>query len=170
MPLTIPPGVDAAGRRNAIFTPTQTLSVATLTGATSVELICYLTKGTLGVAAETERGTDDRECATQTFEVLGNTTWTVNDLEYVWEPQAAALAANNKAYETLVQGTTGFLTLRFGITNDTALAVGQKVWQFPVTLGAQVPRTPEGSAGEKLKIVQAVVVTNNVVKDGVLIT
>ena len=169
MPLTIPPGVDAAGRRNAIFTPTQTLSVATLTGATSVELICYLTKGTLGVAAATERGTDDRECATQTFEVLGNTTWTVNDLEYVWEPQAAALAANNKAYETLVQGTTGFLTIRFGITNDTALAVGQKVWQFPVTLGAQVPRTPEGSAGEKLKIVQAVVVTNNVVKDGVLV-
>jgi len=169
MPLTIPPGVDAAGRRNAIFTPTQSLSIAVLGGATSVELICYLAKGTLGVAAETERGTDDRECATQTFEVLGNTTWTVNDLEYVWEPQAAALAANNKAYETLVQGTTGFLTIRFGITNDTALAVGQKVWQFPVTLGAQVPRTPEGSAGEKLKIVQAVVVTNNVVKDGVLV-
>ena len=152
MPLTIPPGVDAAGRRNAIFTPTQSLSIAVLGGATSVELICYLTKGTLGVAAETERGTDDRECATQTFEVLGNTTWTVNDLEYVWEPQAAALAANNKAYETLVQGTTGFLTIRFGITNDTALAVGQKVWQFPVTLGAQVPRTPEGNAGEKLKL------------------
>jgi hypothetical protein len=169
MPLTVPPGVDVAGRRNAIFTPTQSLSVAVLGGATSVELICYLTKGTLGVAAETERGTDERECSTQTFEVLGNTTWTFNALDYVWEPQAAALAAGNKAYETLVAGTTGFITLRFGVLNDTALTIGQKVWQFPVTLGAQVPKTPEGSAAEKIKITQEVVITGTVVRDGVLV-
>lgn len=170
MALTIPPGVDAAGRRNAIWTPTQTLSVATLTGATAVELVCYLTKGTLGVAADTERGTDERECTTQVFEVLGNTTWTVNDLEYVWEPQAAPGSATNKAYETLVPKTPGFLTLRFGVDADTAFATGDKVWQFPITVGEQVPKTPEGNAAEKLKIVQAVVVTGDVVKDGVLIT
>lgn len=169
MVLPIPPGVDAAGRRNAIFTPTASLSAAILTGATSVELICYLTKGTFGVSAEQERGTDDRECAVETFEVLGNTTWSLNDLEYVWEPQAAAGSATNKAYETLVPGTTGFITIRFGLANDTAIAVGQKVWCFPVTVGQQVPKTPEGNAAEKLKIVQSVVVTGNVVKDGVVI-
>ena len=54
MPLTIPPGVDAEARINAIFAPTNSLSVATLNGATAVELTCYLTKGTLGISAETE--------------------------------------------------------------------------------------------------------------------
>jgi len=38
MPLTIPPGVDANGRRHALFIPTSTLSAATLT-STAVELI-----------------------------------------------------------------------------------------------------------------------------------
>lgn len=169
MVLSIPPGVDAEGRRNAIWTPTATLSLAVLTGATAVELICYLTKGTLGVAAETERGKDERECTTEVFEVLGKTTWTLNDLEYVWEPQAAAAAPNNKAYETLVPRTPGFITIRFGIDADTALAAGNKVWQWPITVGEQVPKTPEGGAAEKLKITQSVVVSGNVVKDGVLV-
>ena len=170
MALTIPPGVDALGRRNAIFTPTNTLSVATLTGATSFELMCYLTKGTFGSSAETERGTDERECSTQSFEVLGKSTWTLSDLEYVWEPQATSPSPTNKAYETLKFGTTGFIVVRFGLLNDAALATGQKVWQFPVTVGEQVPKTPDGNAAEKLKIVQPVVVTGPIVKDALLIT
>lgn len=169
MPLTIPPGVDAEARINAIFAPTNSLSVATLNGATAVELTCYLTKGTLGISAETETGTDERECTAQVFEVLGNTTWTVNDLEYVWETQAAASSPTNKAYDTLKKGTTGFLVLRFGKDVDTAPAVGDKVWRIPVTLGAQVPKQREGNAAEKLKITQKVVVSGNVVQDAVLI-
>lgn len=169
MPLTIPPGVDAEARINAIFAPTNSLSVATLNGATAVELTCYLTKGTLGISAETETGTDERECTAQVFEVLGKTTWTVNDLEYVWEPQAAPSSPTNKAYDTLKKGTTGFLILRFGKDVDTAPAVGDKVWQIPVTLGEQAPKPREGNAAEKLKIVQNVVVRGNVVKDAVLI-
>lgn len=169
MPLTIPPGVDAEARINAIFAPTNSLSVATLNGATAVELTCYLTKGTLGISAETETGTDERECTAQVFEVLGKTTWTVNDLEYVWEPQAAPSSPTNKAYDTLKKGTTGFLILRFGKDVDTAPAVGDKVWQIPVALGEQAPKPREGNAAEKLKIVQKVVVSGNVVKDAVLI-
>lgn len=169
MPLTIPPGVDAEARINAIFAPTNSLSVATLNGATAVELTCYLTKGTLGISAETETGTDERECTAQVFEVLGKTTWTVNDLEYVWEPQAAPSSPTNKAYDTLKKGTTGFLILRFGKAVDTAPAVGDKVWQIPVTLSEQAPKPREGNAAEKLKIVQKVVVSGNVVKDAVLI-
>lgn len=169
MPLTIPPGVDAEARINAIFSPTNSLSAASLSGATAVELTCYLTKGTLGISAETETGTDERECTAQVFEVLGKTTWTVNDLEYVWEPQAAPSSPTNKAYDTLKKGTTGFLILRFGKDVDTAPAVGDKVWRIPVTLGAQVPKQREGNAAEKLKIVQKVVVSGNVVQDAVLI-
>lgn len=162
MPLTIPPGVDANGRRNAIFCPTDTLSVATLSGATAVELMCYLTKGTFGVSSETEKGTDDRECTLVSAEVMGNTTYSMNDLEYVWEPQDDGSSPTNKAFNLLgprTGGATGFLIVRYGILQDTALAVGQLVDKLPVTLGPQLPKSVDGSnPAEKLKITQSVVI------------
>ena len=169
MALTIPPGVDAEGRRNIIWTPTASLSVAILTGATAVEMTCYLSKGVFGLAAETERGTDERECTKQVFEVLGKDKWTMGDLEYVWEPQATALSPTNKAYDTLKRGTKGFFTLRMGVDSDTALAAAQKVWQWPGTVGPQVPKTPEGNASEKFKITQSVVIDGNITQDAVLL-
>lgn len=169
MVVTIPPGVDAEGRRKVIFTPTLTQSIEILGGATSVELSCYLTKNTIGVAAETERGTDERECTVEVFETLGKTTWTIEDLDYVWDPQAEAGSPDNKAYEMLAPGTTGVLTLQWGIDVMADLEVGNKVWQFPVTLGQQIPKTPEGNAAEKIKVTQPVVVTGAVLKDQVLV-
>ena len=163
MALTIPPGVDANGRRNAIFIPTDTLSVAALTGATAVELMCYLTKGTFGVASDTQRGTDERECTLVAAEVMGNTTYSMNDLEYVWEPQdKTANSPTNKALNLLgprTGGATGFIIVRYGVSQDTALAAGQLVDKLPVTLGPQLPKSVDGSnPAEKLKITQAVVI------------
>src|SRR5574337_468186 len=170
MALTIPPGVDAEGRRTIIWTPTQTLSVATLTGPTAVELTCYLSKGSFGIQAETEEGTDERECTKQVLQVLGKTTWTpTGPLEYVWEPQAAAGSATNKAYETLKDRTPGFFTLRLGVDADSALALAEKVWQWAGTVGPQVPKTPEGGSAEKLKISQEYVIDGEVIPDLALI-
>lgn len=168
MPLTIPPGVDANGRRNFIFVPTDTLSVATLTGATAVDLTCYLTKGTTGFTSDTQRGTDERECTLVAAEVMGNTTYGMNDLEYVWEPQDATNnSATNKALNMLgprTGGATGFIVVRYGILQDTALAAGQKVDKFPVTLGPQLPKAIDGgNPAEKLKITQAVVINQGAV-------
>ena len=161
MPLTIPPGVDANGRRNAIFIPTDTLSVATLTGATAVELMCYLTKGSFGVSSDTERGTDERECTLVAAEVMGNTKYSMNDLEYVWEPQdKTANSPTNKAFNLLgprTGGATGFIIVRYGVQQDTPLAVGDLVDKLPVTLGPQLPKSVDGNnPAEKLKITQAV--------------
>jgi hypothetical protein len=163
MVLSIPPGVDANGRRNAIFVPTDTLSVAALTGSTAAELMCYLTKGTFGVTSETERGTDDRECTLVSAEVMGNTKYGMNDLEYVWEPQDAdADSPTNKALNLLGPregGATGFIVVRYGIDQGTALAAGQLVDKLPVTLGPQIPKSVDGSnPAEKLKITQSVAV------------
>jgi hypothetical protein len=170
MPVTIPAGVDAEARLNVIWTPTQTLSVAILNGATSIELAGWLTKGTFGESAETERGTDERVASKTVYEVLGKSTFTLSDLEYVWYPQAAAAAPENKAYDTLKPRTTGFVVVRWGIDVDTALAATtQKVDVFPITVGEQVRKTPEGNAAEKLKIVQPVVVTGAVLRDQVLV-
>jgi hypothetical protein len=168
MPLTIPPGVDANGRRNAIFVPTDTLSVATLTGATAVELMCYLTKGTFGVSSDTQRGTDERECTLVAAEVMGNTTYSMNDLEYVWEPQdLTGSSATNKALNLLGPrsgGATGFIIVRYGVQQDTPLTVGDLVDKMPVTLGPQIPKSVDGSnPAEKLKITQAVVIRQGAV-------
>jgi hypothetical protein len=171
MALSIPPGVDANGRRNALFIPTYTLSAATLI-STGIELICYLSKGTLGMSAETERGVDDRECTTVSAEVLGNTSYSFNDLEYVYEPQdAAGTSVTNKAYNNLTPLSTGFLVLRNGIVADTALAAGQVVDVFPITLGPQIRKSPDGSnPAEKLKITQSVIVGQGVEFDAVLLS
>jgi hypothetical protein len=170
MAITIPPGVDAEGRRTILWTPTQTLSVATLTGPTTIALTSYLSKNSFGIQAETEKGTDERECTKQVFQVLGKTTWTpTGPLEYVWDPQADTADPDNQAYETLVERTPGFFTLRLGLDDEVALAEGQKVWQWRGTVGPQVPKTPEGNAAEKLKIVQEYVIDGNVEKDLVLI-
>lgn len=169
MALTIPPGVDAEGRLKVIWTPTQSLSIAELSGPTAIELSCYLTKGTFGESAETERGTDERVCSKTVYEVLGKSTFTIQDLDYVWEPQAEAGSATNKAYETLKPRTPGFLTVQWGLDVEDDLVAGSKVDQFPVTVGEQVRKTPEGNAAEKLKIVQPVVVTGEVLRDQVLI-
>lgn len=171
MTITIPPGVDANGRRNAIFVPTATFSAATIT-STGVELICYLSKGTFGMGAETERGTDDRECTTQSAEVLGNTTYSLNDLEYVWEPQDAdGDSETNEAYNALTPGTSGFIIVRYGIGHDTAVTAGQIVDRFPVTLGPQIRKAPDGNnPAEKLKITQPVVVGQGALFDQVIVT
>jgi hypothetical protein len=162
MPLSIPPGVDANGRRNAIFVPTDTLSVAVLTGSTAVELMCYLTKGTFGVTSETEKGTDDRECTLVSAEVMGNTKYGMNDLEYVWEPQDDGTSPTNKAFNLLgprTGGGTGFIVVRYGVLQDSPLTAGELVDKLPVTLGPQLPKSIDGSnPAEKLKITQSVVI------------
>lgn len=169
MALPIPPGVDANGRRNIVFVPTQTLSVATL-GTDGVELACYLSKGNFGVTPSTERGTDDRECTTQSAEVLGNTTYAMDALEYVYEPQDDGTSTTNEAYNALTPGTTGYIIERLGVANDTALTAGDKVNVYPVTLGARVPRKADGNnPAEKLKVTQEVAVGQGVLFDQTLV-
>lgn len=165
MVLSIPPGVDAEGAVTIIWTPTATLSKAVLEGSTAVAMTCYLTKGTFGESAETERGTDERECSKTVYETLGKTKWTLNNLDYVWDPQAAPADPDNQAYETLAPRTPGFITVRYGVDVDDPLTVGEKVDQFPCTVGEQVRKGRDGSAAEKLKITQEVVVTGEVSRD-----
>ena len=52
-------------------------------------------------------------------------------------PDTTGTSATNKALNLLGPrsgGATGFIVVRYGILQDTALAVGQKVDKFPVTL------------------------------------
>jgi hypothetical protein len=73
--------------------------------------------------AKAERRLGDIE----SFEFVGETSYTLGEVRYSFNPQGAALSTGVQAFEKLPQGTTGYLVRRLGINRDTDLAVGQFV-------------------------------------------
>jgi hypothetical protein len=73
--------------------------------------------------AKAERRLGDVE----SFEFVGETSYTLGEVRYSFNPQGAALSTGVQAFEKLPQGTTGYLVRRLGINRDTDLAVGQFV-------------------------------------------
>ena len=84
----------------------------------------------------------------------------------MWDPQGnydAATTPTHAAYEALVPGTSGYLVVRWGKDAEVALAAGDVVDVFAVTLGEQVPQTPE--ANSELYVTQVPNVTGAVYRD-----
>jgi hypothetical protein len=75
----------------------------------------------------------------------------IDDITYVYDPQAASNAAGNKHADLLVEGAFGYLVDFRGI-NATGFAVtaAQKYVAYPVILGAQrpVPIDPTAEGGK----------------------
>jgi hypothetical protein len=95
----------------------------------------------------------------ETYEFVGESTATIGEVRYAFNPQGAALSDGKKAFEKLVPGTTGFLVYRYGIDRDSDLATGQFVTSYPVELGPQ-QETEEGDGeGAEVAIVQSVAQT-----------
>lgn len=167
-----PTGVDAQGNETVIYVPTladpTAPTVAELTGAGAIDLSCALR----GFEPQAEQGStqDIRLCSRETFENPGRINRSINDITYVYDPQAASGAAGNKHYEALEEGTIGYLVDRRGLDARTAaVATGQKVDVYPVKLGAQrrVPVDPS-TEGSKFEIMQKPFVTGPVILDAVV--
>lgn len=162
MALTIPPGVDAQGSVLVKFVPELTApadpTVAEVTAATAIDLSCYLTKEGFKPGAETDKWKDERLCTKNVFEQDGATTYKIEALEYIYDPQEPE-SLSNKAYAALPRGTSGYLVVRWGkdIENNPELAVGDIVDVWPVTVGNRVKQPPEENS--KLKVQQEVSVT-----------
>jgi hypothetical protein len=90
----------------------------------------------------------------------------LDDITYVYDPQAAVSTASNKHYEVLKQGVKGFLIDRRGIPATTPLAIGDKVDVYPIQLGDQRRVAVDPSAeGGKFEIVQKPFVIGLVLED-----
>ena len=91
----------------------------------------------------------------QTFENPGRAKLSIDDITYVYDPQAALATASNKHYEVLKEGVKGYLVDRRGIPATTIPAVGQIVDVYRVQFGIQrrVPVDPSAEGG-KFEIVQ----------------
>lgn len=162
---TYPTGVKAEGSSMVVFVPTladpDDVLVSEITGGLDVSF--FITAGNFQPGADQAKGDDRRHGSKETYETLGRVKRTIADLVYIADPQAAAAAAQNEAYETFKDGVTGYLCHRLGIDVATAPAAAQNWDIYPVEFGAQV-KTPLAADDEFAKITatQAVAVTGPV--------
>lgn len=161
-------GVSSQGNETVIYVPAIAVvtapTVAELTGASALNLGYALR----GFSPASEQGTseDIRLASTQTFENPGRVRKTIDDITYVYDPQAAAGVASNKHYQALKLGVKGFLVDRRGIPATTAVIAGQFVDIIPVQFGDQRRVAVDPSAeGGKFEIIQKPFVTGLVVPD-----
>ena len=115
-------------------------SLATeLEAASSVDISCYLYAGGWNVTVNANKGAAPRRlCTRQTTEQFGATTYTLADLLYTLDPQAADSDPDNAALAALTAGSEGFIVVRMGLdARELAWAVGQYVNVYAVRLGEQ---------------------------------
>lgn len=154
MPTTVPPGFVADASLRVWFVTTlanvTAPSLATeINAGTTVDATCYFTNGfTPDATAATI--TDDRLCLKVVLEDKGTTTWTMTDLNYIYDVQNAA-SVSNKLYAALPEGATGYFVARYGLDVDTAAAAGQKVDVIPVKLGPKVKLPPTRNTKGQVK-------------------
>lgn len=164
MVLTVPVGVKAEGNLKVVWVPTLTSltapPIADVNAAGGLDISFFLMAGQFKPSGEQARGDDRRVGSTKTYETLGREKNTIDDIVYIADPQAAALAAGNKAMELFQSGVGGFLIVRYGLDAETVdFAVAQKVDIWPIQFGAQNKVSlDENDEFAKIRITQAVAV------------
>lgn len=159
-----PAGTKAYGRETWLYVPTiadpSAPTVAELTGASVLDLSCYFYAETGRPSQTTNRVTrPKRVCDTVTFEQIGDTTYAGGDALYALDPQAAPASEGKDAYETLPEGTTGFLVRRLGVDVDTAITAGDYVDVFPAEFGPAMPTTTGDAEAAEVAAMQAFAIT-----------
>jgi hypothetical protein len=144
MTLTMPEGVPTLGavKVKAIVTiATQTApSLATeINAAGSVDLSLYLYPAGWAPDGATAKGTRPVRLGSKSQrEIFNRTTYQMATLRYVYDPQGPTTGVN-AAKTLLVAGTKIHLLERRGLDAElTAFAVGDKVRDHYVVLGAQI--------------------------------
>lgn len=126
-----------------------------INAASSVIGSCFL-YADMVAGGETNKGTaPTRACETSEREEFGRTKYSIQDIQYVYDPQAGA-TDENKFKDLLAPNTELYLVERMGLDKDTALAAGQKVNVHHVRVGPQ-NRTKTGDGEfDEFSITQAV--------------
>ncbi len=139
-----------------------------INAATSVQLECLFTE-MFSPTASADVGEISRMCSKTKQQRGGSVSKGIDDVVYAYDPQALSTAAINKAYATLVQGTKGFLVVRWGKHVDTAWAVGDKVDVWPVEVSyGPFKLAPETNS--ELKAKSGLLVIGTVAEDKAIVT
>lgn len=109
-----------------------------LAAISSVDITCYLTKdGSFKDTFDQATFVDARACTAEEWELLGAIKRGLEDLVYVYTPQAAAASPTNAAFEKLVPGSKVYFAIRRALAYQTADAIGQFYSIWGVTLGGR---------------------------------
>lgn len=175
MTVVFPTGVTAEGNVKAkvvlaIANKAAPSLASEINAASAVDISGFVMAGSFNPGGEQGRGTNRRLGSKQSFQRLGRENPSIDDLRYVYYPQAAAADPNNKAYETLLNGLVGFVVVRYGLDAQTsAFAAAQKVDVYPVEFGVQRKDSPpEDDEFALLTVTQAIAVTGVVTRDAVI--
>lgn len=110
--------------------------------ATGLNITCFLLAEQEGVTSTTEKVALARLlCETTTTEGIGETTWSLSDIQGVFDPQAASGSDGKKAWELVKDGFTGVAIRRQGVVSvtDADVTAGQFVDAIPVEFGPATP-------------------------------
>jgi hypothetical protein len=154
MPTTVPPGFLADANITVLFVTTladpDSPSLATeINAVTTIDMTCYLT-AQLSPNATEAISTDDRMCLRQALEVPGTITYSIDELQYVYDVQNPA-SLSNELYAAVPRGTTGFIVIRYGEDVDTAFTAGDIVDVYPVEWGQQIKMPGERNTKAKVR-------------------
>lgn len=109
--------------------------------AGSKDLSCWFTGDGWNPSFSENTITDDRLCDVATYEQRGRNQKSL-EVKYIVNPKAADQASNNVAYVTLAEGTAGFLVVRRGVAEATALAIADIVEVWPIVMGVHQNQPP----------------------------
>ena len=166
MPVISPAGVKAQGNVKLQWVATiadiNNPTVAEITAGTALDISCFMAAEGWAPSIDAAKGTSTRRlCSKQLYEQFGNTTYSLADLSYVYNPQGAAASDAMKAYEKLVPGTSGYFVVRLGldaVTVDWAATQFVSVW--PVTLGERLEVMDPSDEFSEILVSQSVIVTS----------
>lgn len=116
--------------------------ITEVNAALGLNITCFLLAEQEGVTGTSEKVRLARLlCETSTTEALGETTWTLSDIQGVFNPQAAADADGKKAWALFKPGASGYLVRRQGVVSnvDAAVTAGQFVDVFKVDVSPATP-------------------------------
>lgn len=154
MPTTVPPGfvADASLRVWIVTTlanPAAPSLSTEINAGTTIDATCYLTNGFTPDAAVATIS-DDRLCLAQVLEDKGVSTWSIEELNYIYDVQNAA-SVSNKLYAGLPENAQVYIVARYGMNVDTAAAAGQKVDVFTVKMGPPIKLPPTRNTKGQVK-------------------
>lgn len=150
---SVPPGFVADATLRVWFVTTladpAAPTLAEINATTSIDATCFFTNG-FDPDATSATISDDRLCLKVVLEDKGSTTWTMNELNYIFDVQNP-LSVSNKLYAALKENTSGFFVGRYGMDVDEDPSAGDIVDVIPVKMGTQVKLPPERNTKGRVK-------------------
>lgn len=161
MSVDFPEGVPVDGNVKVMWVPaiadTTEPILAEVNAAGALDLTCFIPAGAFSPNGDVTSIEDPRLCSRQVFEDFGSFSYSIDEIQYVVDPQDTSPSGGNAAALKLVPNTAGFLVIRWGAAYETAFAADDVVDVYPVKCGPQIKSAPERNS--KLKARQKLYVT-----------